>query len=308
MTQIQTYLAPLPHGITLSCRAAGPAPTSSGEPGSAVPRVMMLHGFPEAAFAWDDVMSQLAPQVHCLAPNLRGFEKSSSPQAVEAYRARHLMQDLEALITQTGGPLDLLVAHDWGGAIAWNLAALRPALMKRLLIINSPHPATFLRELRDNPAQQAASAYMNFLCRPDAESMLAETDFARLWPFFGRMGGQAWLNEHLRARYREVWSIGLTGGLNLYRASPLRPPSSTDPRVGQALQTLQLPDELTTARVPTSVLWGEGDQALLPCLLDGLERWVPDLRVTRVPLASHWIVHEQPALVVNEIRRCLAMG
>ena len=296
-TVIETFLVDLPHGITLSCRACGPMPA---------PRVMLLHGFPEAAFAWDEVLTALAGEARCVAPNLRGFERSSAPAEVEAYRPRHLMQDIEALILQTGGPVDLLVAHDWGGAVAWNLAAMRPELMKRLLIINSPHPATFLRELRDSPAQQAASAYMNFLCRPDAEALLAQNDFARLWPFFERMGGLAWLDERRRAQYRELWSMGLTGGLNLYRASPLRPPSATDPRVGQALRELQLPDSLTTSRVPTAVLWGDADHALLPGLLDGLERWVPDLQLTRVPDASHWIVHEQTRLVVDEIRRCLA--
>ncbi len=299
---IQTYQVALPHGITLSCRAAG------GGGAVQAPRVLFLHGFPEAAFAWDGVMQALAPHARCLAPNLRGFEKSSSPAEVEAYRARHLMQDIEALILHAGGPVDLLVAHDWGGALAWNLAAMRPQLMKRLLIINSPHPATFLRELRTNPAQQAASAYMNFLCRPDAEALLAENDFARLWPFFERMGGKAWLNDDLRARYREVWGLGLTGGLNFYRASPLRPPAPADPLVAQALQAVQLSDAQVTSRVPTAVLWGEGDHALLPCLLDGLDRWVPDLRLTRVPQASHWIVHEQPKRVVEEIRRILGAG
>ena len=294
---IERFMADLPHGITLSCRACGPRQA---------PRVMMLHGFPEGAFAWDAVMSALSAEVRCIAPNLRGFERSSAPAEVEAYRPRHLMQDIEALILQSGGPVDLLVAHDWGGAVAWNLAAMRPELMKRLLIINSPHPATFLRELRANPAQQAASAYMNFLCRPDAETLLAQNDFARLWPFFERMGGHAWLDEAHRARYRELWSMGLTGGLNLYRASPLRPPSTTDPSVGQALQQLLLPDTLTTSRVPTVVLWGDADHALLPGLLQGLDHWVPDLRVTRVPDASHWIVHEQPQRVVDEILRCLA--
>jgi pimeloyl-ACP methyl ester carboxylesterase len=299
---IQTFEVALPHGITLSCRATGATGAAQA------PRVLFLHGFPEAAFAWDGVMQALAPHARCLAPNLRGFERSSSPAEVEAYRARHLMQDIEALIRHSGGPVDLLVAHDWGGALAWNLAAMRPELMKRLLIINSPHPATFLRELRANPAQQAASAYMNFLCRPDAEALLAENDFARLWPFFERMGGKTWLNDTLRARYREVWGMGLTGGLNFYRASPLRPPSPSDPRAAQALLAVVLPDALVTSRVPTAVLWGEGDQALLPCLLDGLDRWVPDLYLMRVPQASHWIVHEQPERVVEEIRRNLNAG
>ena len=296
---IETFDQVLPHGITLACRAAGPA-------GVDAPQVLCLHGFPEAAFVWDGVMQRLRERVRCVAPDMRGFGDSSAPADIGAYRAAALMDDLEALIDRLGRPVDLLVAHDWGGAIAWNLAAQRPSLMRRLLIVNSPHPATFLRELRHNPAQRAASAYMNFLCRPDAAALLEQDGYARLWPFFERMGGQAWLTEALRSRYREVWGMGLTGGLNLYRASPLRPPSKADPRVDQALQAVQLPDAMTVSRVPTALLWGEGDHALLPGLLDGLERWVPDLHLTRVPEASHWIVHERSDLVVAEIERALA--
>jgi epoxide hydrolase 4 len=256
------------------------------------------------------VMQRLAGKARCIAPNLRGYERSSAPAGVAAYRAKHLVADIEALITQTGGPLDLLVAHDWGGALAWNLAAQQPHLLKRLLIINSPHPAAFLRELRGNPQQQAASAYMHFLCRPDAAALLAENDFARLWPFFTGMGGAAWLTDAVRAQYREVWSCGLDGGLNYYRASPLRPPqavgNATDATdATDAIFSLQLPDAMVTCRMPTTVLWGDGDTALLPALLHGLERWVPALRLQRVPGATHWIVHEQPALVVAEIERTL---
>jgi len=278
----------LPHGITLACRAAG-------TPGA--PRVMLLHGFPEAAFVWDDVMQRLAPHADGVAPNLRGYPGSSAPSDVAAYRPRQLVADIAAAITALGGPLDLLVGHDWGGALAWNLAAAQPALMKRLLIVNAPHPAAFLRELRGNPAQQAASAYMNFLCRPDAEGLLAEGDFARLWPFFG---DAAWLTDDLRAQYRAAWhngGRGLTGALNCYRASPLRPAAACD----DPLHTLVLPDAAVSVPVPTTVLWGEADIALLPGLLDGLERWVPRLQLQRVPDAGHWIVHEQPALVAEVI-------
>ena len=298
---IAAFDVTLPHGITLSCRAAGPTPGAAGS--ADVPRVLFLHGFPEAAFAWDEVLLRLAPQVSGIAPNLRGFERSSAPREVSAYRPRHLVADIEALIAALGGPLDLLVAHDWGGAVAWNLAALRPELVRRLLILNSPHPATFLRELRANPEQQQASAYMNFLCRPDAEHLLAENDYARLWPFFENMGGRAWLGEAMRSRYRAVWSMGLTGGLNYYRASPLRPARAAD----DALHTLELPDALATVRVPTTVLWGEQDHALRPGLLEGLERWVPRLQLVRVPEASHWIVHEQPGLVVQAVRTALGL-
>ena len=291
---IRCFDAALPHGITLSCRAAG----------TAGPRVMLLHGFPEAAFVWDGVMAALADRAQCVAPNLRGYERSSAPAGVEAYRPRHLVADVAALIEQLGAPLDLLVAHDWGGALAWNLAAQQPALLKRLLIINAPHPAAFLRELRGNPAQQAASAYMNFLRRPDAEALLAADGFARLWPFLASPWRQ--LTDDDRARYAEVWRQGLSGPLNYYRASPLRPPRAGAVAGSDDLRQLQLPDAAVTVRVPTTVLWGEADHALLPALLDGLAQWVPRLTLQRVPDASHWIVHEQPARVLGAIDAALA--
>ena len=290
---IRTFDLALPHGITLACRAAGQGPV----------KALLLHGFPEAAFVWDGVLQRLAPDLAAVAPNLRGYTGSSAPSAPEAYRAKHLVADLEATIQALGAPLPLLVAHDWGGAVAWNLAAQRPELIRRLLIINSPHPATFLRELKTNPAQQAASAYMNFLCRPDAEALLAEDDHRRLWPF---LEPAAWLTPALRERYREAWANqgrGLTGPLNYYRASPLRAPAGAD----DPLHRLELPEAITRVRVPTTVLWGERDRALLPALLDGLQAWVPDLDVRPVPQASHWMVHEEPELVAETVRE-LALG
>ena len=289
---IRRHDVALPGGVTLACRAVGQGPVQA----------LLLHGFPEAAFAWDGVLERLAPRHAALAPNQRGYPGSSAPAGEAAYRARHLVGDLVALIEQLGAPLPLLVAHDWGGAVAWNLAAQRPDLIRRLLIVNSPHPATFLRELRDDADQQAASAYMNFLVRPDAAALLADDDFRRLWPFFG---DAAWLDAPMRERYREAWrngGRGLDPMLNWYRASPLRPAVPGD----DALRRVELPDEAVTVRVPTTVLWGERDVALRPGLLRGLERWVPQLELRRVPEGTHWLVHEQPALVADTIAGLLA--
>ena len=287
----------LPHGTTLECRASGPV---------GAPLLVFLHGFPEAAFVWDELLEHFGRGYRCIAPNLRGYAGSSAPIEVEAYRAKHLVADIRALIERFGGRAAALVAHDWGGALAWNLAAQHPALVERLVIVNSPHPATFLRELRDNPAQQAASAYMNFLCRPDAPALLAENDYARLWPFFTGTGASdpahpraAWLTDALKQRYREVWQRGLAGGCNYYRASPLRPPTSG----ADAVMTLQFDPKFVTVRVPTLVVWAEGDTALPVRLLDGLDAFVPNLRLVRVPDATHWIVHERPDLIAREIER-----
>lgn len=302
---VATYAADLPHGVTLHCRARGPA---AGD----APAVLFLHGFPEAAFVWDGLLTRFAAPQHggfrCVAPNLRGYGPSSQPADVKAYRARELVQDIAALIAResAGRPLAALVAHDWGGAVAWALANQMPQLIERLIIINSPHPGTFQRELAHNPAQQQASAYMNFLVRPDAAALLAADDFARLWPFFTNMGAGAdrhgWLTETVRAQYRAVWQQGLDGGLNYYRASPLRPAHGDDP----GATAVSLPASMLTVTVPTTVIWGLDDHALLPALLDGLDAWVPRLTVHRVPGASHWIVHEQPDTVAALIEQALA--
>ncbi len=289
----------LPHAITLSCRAAGPV--------DAPLKALFLHGFPEAAFVWDAVMAALAPEARCVAPNLRGYASSSAPAEVSAYRAKHLVGDLSAMIDAvTGspdGPIDLLVAHDWGGGVAWNLAALLPKRVRRLVIINSPHPGALLRELRDNPAQQAASLYMNELVQPGAAARLAADDFAGLWAVLERFGPADWLTPAVREQYRAVWRQGLDGALNYYRASPLRPPSNP---ADVTLQQLVLPPSVVNVAVPTTVLWGEADHALLPGLLDGLAAWVPGVQIHRRPGASHWIVHEQPAWVIARLREVLA--
>ena len=289
---LQTWQQALPHGITLSCRA-------TGERGR--PVLMFLHGFPEAAFIWDELLEHFARPdnggYRCVAPNLRGYENSSQPADVVAYRPKHLVQDIAALAQVEGAPLACLVAHDWGGAVAWNFANQLPQLTQRLAIINSPHPGTFLRALQSSVKQQEASAYMNFLVRPDAEKLLREDGYRRLLAFFTHWGSAPWLTEDLKARYRAVWDASLTGGLNYYRASPLRPPREGD----AAASAVTLPREMLTVDLPTLVLWGLQDAALLPELLEGLEDYVPRLTLEKVADASHWIVHEQPGLVIERL-------
>ncbi|HEX2543471.1 MAG TPA: alpha/beta hydrolase [Ramlibacter sp.] len=294
---IQTWQQALPHGITLSCRA-------TGERGR--PVLLFLHGFPEAAFVWDELLEHFArPEnggYRCVAPNLRGYEQSSQPADVAAYRPKHLVQDIAALAQLEGAPLACLVAHDWGGAVAWNLANQQPQLLRRLAIINSPHPGTFLRGLQSSAKQQEASAYMNFLIRPDAEQLLREDGYRRLLRFFTHWGPADWLTEDVKAQYRAIWDASLTGGLNYYRASPLRPPREGD----STASTVTIPREMLTIEVPTLVLWGMQDTALLPELVEGLGEYIPQLTLHRIEDASHWVVHEQPELVKRRLGEFLA--
>ena len=290
---ITTVARTLPHGPTLHCRTSGPV---------GAPVLLFLHGFPEGAFVWDALLEHFSQPENggyrCVAPWLRGFGPSSAPADAKDYRPKHLVQDILALsaIESPDAPLACLVAHDWGGAVAWNTANQFPQQMQRLAIINSPHPGTFLRELQTNPAQQAASAYMNFLIRPDAESLLAANDFQRMWRFLNRPDGTppAWLDDATRAQYHATWSAGLTGGCNYYRASPLRPARPGDP----AVDAVQLPRSMLTVDVPTWVLWGLDDIALLPSLLDGLDSYIPRLTLETVADADHWVIHTHPARVI----------
>ena len=171
--------------------------------------------------------------------------------------------------------------------------------MRKLAIINSPHPGTYLRELKSNPRQQAASAYMNFLIRPDAEQLLREDDYRRLFGFFG---DAAWLTDAMKQKYREIWDASLAGGCNYYRASPLRPPREGDP----AASAIELPREMFTVDLPTLVLWAMDDGALLPELVEGLDEYVPKLTLEKIPGATHWIVHERPEFVAQRLSAFLA--
>ncbi|MBP6277716.1 MAG: alpha/beta hydrolase [Limnohabitans sp.] len=280
---------------------------------------MFLHGFPEAAWVWDLLLAHFAQAENgayrCVAPNLRGYERSSAPDDVKAYRAKHLVQDILALIALESGeaPLAALVAHDWGGAVAWSLANQHPDRLRQLVIVNSPHPGPFLNALQNHPAQQAASAYMNFLVQSDAAEQLAANGFERLLSFLDGQGSEApslaqplatrtreparWLTPEVKERYRQVWRHGLQGGLNYYRASPLRPATAEDP----GASAVQIPPEALHIGMPTLVLWAQDDVALLPCLTESLAQHVPDLKLVPIAKATHWVVHEKPGRVIREI-------
>lgn len=272
---------------------------SCGDP--ARPLLLFIHGFPEFWFAWAGLMPLFADRWYAVAPDLRGFNLSSKPAQLEAYRATALIGDLAALIDRLGHGKAVVVAHDWGGALAWGLAIARPDLVERLVILNAPHPVPFARALASDPEQQRSSRYMNWLRKPGSEATLAQDDFAALERFLHADGnGAPWFDGETRAAYHRAWAQpgALTGGVNYYRASPFYPPTDDDPGAAR----LSLREQDFTVRVPTLVIWGERDTALRPVLLEGLERVVPGLRIERIAEASHWLVHEQPLRIAASIR------
>jgi pimeloyl-ACP methyl ester carboxylesterase len=265
------------------------------------PLMLFVHGFPEFWGAWQNQLGEFSKDHRAVALDMRGHNLSGKPPGVKAYRPKHLVADLRRLIDHLGGRPALVVAHDWGGAAAWNLAAAHPEYIEKLIIINSPHPVTFARELRDSPAQQQASAYMNWLRRPGAAQKLLENDCARLAAMLSQSSADPrWLTSERLARYREAWTQpgALQASLNFYRASPLHPATPEEPGAAG----LALKPEDFTVRVPTLVIWGERDTALLPGLLDGLAALVPQLTLKRIPDGSHWVIHERPEEVNRMIR------
>jgi len=282
--------ADLPNGLRLHYVAAG-----------AGSLILFVHGFPEFWYEWKDQLVDFGRDNLAVAPDMRGFNLSGKPPLVKDYRAKHLVEDLRLLAAHLGHNRFVLVAHDWGGAVAWSLAAMHPELIEKLVVINAPHPVTFARELRDNPAQQRASAYMNLFRSDKAERVLSENGYERLARMtldeWAANGGAA--TDADRAAYLAAWSEpgALTGGLNYYRASPLHPPEP-----GSLSALPELDPAMFHVRVPTLVIWGERDAALLTGNLGGLDDHVDDLRVVRIPEGSHWVVHEQPARINALIR------
>jgi pimeloyl-ACP methyl ester carboxylesterase len=291
---LRHHYASLPNGITLHYASEGDGPL-----------ILFVHGFPEFWYAWKDQLVEFGRTHLAVAVDMRGYNLSSKPGDVSAYKARHLVEDLRLLADHLGYQRFVLVAHDWGGAVAWSCAATHPERLERLIIVNAPHPAIFARELRENSAQQQASQYMNLFRSEKAERVLSENNYARLQRMtldaWAQNGGAA--SSADREAYLQAWAKpgALTGGLNYYRASPLHPPSPDDP---------MLPPQLDPAafkiRVPTRVIWGERDQALLVGNLDGLDASVEDLNIVRIPDASHWVVHERPGEVNALIRSFLS--
>jgi pimeloyl-ACP methyl ester carboxylesterase len=269
------------------------------------PLMIFLHGFPEFWYEWKHQLAEFSRDHTVVAPDLRGYNLSSKPEELSAYQMPNLVQDVRALATEllasTGGSTFTLVAHDWGGVVAWVFAAQHPQALDKLVILNAPHPTIFGRELRDNPAQQQASQYMLMFRSAEAEALLSENSYA--WLKRAVLGANA--SEVDTAAYVEAWSQpgALTGGLNYYRASGVGPAPQAG--VADASPPPAAPPPLVV-RVPTLVIWGEKDTALLTGNLNGLEQLVPKLTVKRIPDGTHWIAREKPAEVNTLIRDFLA--
>ena len=285
------------NGIDISVRALGHA-------GS--PLILFLHGFPEYSGAWDEVLPAFAGSFHCVAPDQRGYFRSSKPKELEAYRVKNLVRDVLALGDHfSPGKPFTLVAHDWGASVAYATAIAAPARIAKFAAINGVHPGPFQRALIEDEAQRAASAYMHYLRDPRAEELLSANNFEKLLGMLSRFGQQPWLTPQRQAAYVEAWSPpgALTGMLNWYRASPLmvpHPGASVDPATVMKLDPAQL-----RIRMPHLVIWGMDDRALLPVSRATLPDYCDDLTVREIANADHWVVHQKTDQVIGYLNSFL---
>ncbi len=270
-------------GVTLNVVEAGP---KTGEP------LILLHGFPESHRTWRGIAPALAEKFRLIMPDQRGFGASDLPQQVADYRPGKLTADIVALADALGLNQFALAGHDWGGAIAWAAAQAHCDRINRLIVINSPHPWVFQKTLIDDPAQRAASQYMNIFRKAETEAMIEWKGFD--WFFersFAPHVDLAIISEDERAGYIKDWSRkgALTAMLNWYRATGLKVPlpdaDMTEPTWMAAFPKLT---------VPTLVIWGMLDPALLPIQLDALGDWVDDLTIVRLADAGHFAPWQAP--------------
>jgi epoxide hydrolase 4 len=263
--------------------------------------MLFAHGFPEFWYCWKDLLPAFARDYLAVAPDMRGYNLTSKPTEVTAYAIDTLVNDLGALAKHLGHETFTLVAHDWGGGVAWALAMRHPEWLERLIIINSPHPTIFERELNTNPAQQKASMYTRLFQSPKTEALLSANDFKAMQDIVVTDGlKRGHFTTADQQAYIAAWSQpgAVTGALNYYRAANMGPPT----KPGETARSFETGVKDPMVRVPTLVIWGEQDPHLMVTNLDGLEAYVPDLTVRRIPDGTHWVIHEQPHAVMQHIR------
>lgn len=261
--------------------------------------VLLLHGFPEFWYTWRQQLPDIGDSYHAVAPDMRGYNLSDKPEGIKSYRINYLMADMFGLVEQLGYDKFYLVAHDWGAGVAWAMAIAHPEKIKGLIIMNGPHPYIFSELLSNNDTQIAQSQYMAYFRNEEIEDEMLANDCEWLLKWtFGKhlMAGQ--MTEEDKQAYLEAWTRpnALKSMLNYYRASPLTPATAENKGKGFGLNPADF-----VVNVPTLVIWGEEDHALVPENLDGLEALVPDLQVIRLPNVTHWVTHEAPEIVSKEI-------
>lgn len=276
------------------------------------PTIFFLHGFPECWETWEAQIQYFSKEYRVIAPDLPGYNLSDKPGDVSFFTVPNLVNFFADFIKVVSANEHVyLVAHDWGGAIAWPLTAFHPKLIKKLIILNAAHPSAFTREMINNPEQRRKSEYIHELIAEDAIEKLMENECKYLFDKVLSTMQNNVLTEQKKQDYLQLWrqSGSINGMLQYYRAMPQLAPSINNEAKpildANAPVTIKDTNRMTIPNirieVPTLILWGEQDQAFVQENLIGLEEYIPDCQIKRFPHASHWLQHEFPDEINNDI-------
>mgnify|MGYP000911935734 CR=1 FL=1 len=252
---------------------------------SSAPLIVMIHGFPDFWYSWRDQMDALSKDYYTVALDQRGYNLSDKPKGVEQYDMTLLVGDVAAVIKHLKRDKAIIVGHDWGGAVAWSFAMLKPEMTEKLVILNLPHPKGLQRELANNPAQQKNSQYArNFQQEGFHKNLKAE-------------GLAGWVKDpEAKKKYIEAFNKSdFEAMLNYYKRNYPREPYT---------QPSPFPDMKVKASV--LMIHGLGDTALLPGALNNTWEWLEkDLTLVTIPGASHFVQQDASDLVTRSIKMWL---
>ena len=239
------------------------------------PLVVLLHGFPEFRVSWQRQLPFLAAAGYrAVAPDLRGYGESPKPQRVDDYRLPLLVEDVAELIAEQSKEACILVGHDWGALVAWFVAMMKPELVRKLVIINVPHPALFARELRRSRTQRMKALYQLFFQLPVIPEIFMKMFGKKLMKRAGRF-----TPDEIET-YAQHWNRNIKTMLHYYRA--LRKTR------GELRPLMRRMD------VPTMLIWGLWEPVFIPECFEGTEEWVPNLRLEKIPRVGHFAQHDAP--------------
>jgi pimeloyl-ACP methyl ester carboxylesterase len=266
--------------LTFDARVAGPA---------AGRVVLLLHGFPESSRSWDAQLQALGQAGYrTVAFDQRGYSPGARPLNVEAYRMGELVADAVAVTDSLGVDRVDLVGHDWGGAVAWQMASRHPERVRSLAVVSTPHPAAFRVALADAEGDQAQrSWYMTWFQTPEEpERVFLENDAAALRGIYTGLPPDA-VDEYV-ALFRQPGA--LTGALNWYRAA------------GRDLTV-----EIGPITMPTLYVWSTNDIALGREAAEATAAHVEGpYRFEVLEGVSHWIPEEAPEILNSLLLEHLA--
>ncbi|MFC4699602.1 alpha/beta fold hydrolase [Glaciecola siphonariae] len=259
------------------------------------PIIVLLHGFPENSWTWEAYIEPLSAHFCVIAPDLPGYNGSAGFARESDYNIAHLVDTLASFVTTlTKGQAVHLVAHDWGGVIAWPLVAFHRELFIKLTILNAAHPTGFTREMANNPKQQANSDYISDLISDRAYAITSADDHKMLRRLYAKAYFD--LSEQQRSAYQKQWENqhSMQQAFAYYKNMP----QLVTKRV-RANTEVKLPNIMI--KLPTQVLWGLRDTAFVPEVLQGMQEWVEDLTLVEFDDADHWLHHQERDIVLRKL-------